>query len=291
MSAAVIEAIGPVDREADPTPVSPEVTETLHGFGDGLVGTITRPLGRTPRSTALVLLNAGLVHRMGPFRLYVQMARRLAAQGYVVLRFDQSGLGDSTLSSRVSDNRKRDEVAAALDLVARETGVTRFVLGGLCSGADDAFNLAPLEPRVAGLLLMDGVGYPTRGHRIRHYLPRLFSPLRVLRFLRRRLGNAPAETLVVGNDDLRDFPSRAEATRRLASLDERGVSTLLLYTGGVASYYNHRRQARECFGKVMRSPRMATEYWPECDHTFYVRAHREKLFAKLADWMSSRFPD
>ena len=40
MSAAVIEAIGPVDREADPTPVSPEVTETLHGFGDGLVGSI-----------------------------------------------------------------------------------------------------------------------------------------------------------------------------------------------------------------------------------------------------------
>src|SRR5690606_5668052 len=136
--------------------------------------------------------NAGLVHRMGPYRLHVQMARRLAAQGYVVLRFDQSGLGDSTLSPRVSDNRKRDELAAALDLVARETGVARFVLGGLCSGADDAFNLAPLERRVVGLMLLDGVGYPTRGHQIRHYLPRLLSPLRVLRYLCRRLGKAPA---------------------------------------------------------------------------------------------------
>ena len=291
MSAAVSQAIEPAGPDAGPSPVSPDMAETLHSFGDGLVGTLVRPLGRRPRRTALVLLNAGLVHRMGPFRLYVQMARRLAAQGYVVLRFDQSGLGDSTLSARVSDNRKRDEVAAALDLVARETGVTRFVLGGLCSGADDAFNLAPLEPRVAGLLLMDGMGYRTRGHRIRHYLPRLLNPLRVLRFLYRRLRNAPADALVVGNDDLRDFPSRAEATRRLASLDERGVSTLLLYTGGVASYYNHRRQARECFGKVMRSPRMATEYWPQCDHTFYVREHREKLFAKLVDWMGTRFPD
>jgi len=291
MSAAVSHPIEPVGPEVDPSPVAPDMAETLHHFGDGLVGTISRPLGRPPRRTALVLLNAGLVHRMGPFRLYVQMARRLAAQGYVVLRFDQSGLGDSTLSPRVSDNRKRDEVAAALDLVAHETGVTRFVLGGLCSGADDAFRLAPIEPRVDGLLLMDGVGYPTRGHRIRHYLPRLLNPLRVLRFLRRRLHKAPAHDVVLGNDDLRDFPSRAEAVRRLASLDERGVSTLLLYTGGVASYYNHRRQARECFGKVMRSPRMATEYWPECDHTFYVRAHREKLFARLVDWMGGRFPD
>ena len=291
MSAAAIEMIEPVDREADSSPARPDTTETLHSFGDGLVGTITRPLGRTPRRTALVLLNAGLAHRMGPFRLYVQMARLLAAQGYVVLRFDQSGLGDSMLSSRASESRKRDEVAAALDLVARETGVTRFVLSGLCSGADDAFNLAPLEPRVAGLLLMDGVGYRTRGHRIRHYLPRLLNPLRVLRYLRRRLRSAQAQELAVGNDDLRDFPSRAEATRRLASLDERGVSTLLLYTGGVANYHNHRRQARECFGKVMRSPRIATEYWPECDHTFYVREHRAKLFARLVEWMCTRFPD
>src|SRR5690606_13527989 len=98
MSAAVIEAIGPVDREAEPTPVSPEVTETLHGFGDALVGTITRPLGRTTRTTALVLLNGGMSHRMGPFWLYVRMARRLAAQGYGVVRLDQSGMGDSTLS-------------------------------------------------------------------------------------------------------------------------------------------------------------------------------------------------
>lgn len=291
MSAAVIQAIEPVGREAEPAPIELEMAETLHGFGEGLVGTISRPLGRTPRGTALVLLNAGLVHRAGPYRLYVQLARHLAALGYVVLRFDQSGLGDSLLSPGVSDNRKRDEVAAALDLVARETGVTRFVLGGLCSGADDAFNLAPLEPRVAGLMLLDGVGYPTRGYRMRHYLPRLLSPLRVLRFLRRHLRRAPAGDEVAGTDDLRDFPSRAEATRRLLSLDERGVDTLLLYTGGVAYYHNHRRQARECFGKVMRSPRMATEYWPECDHTFYVRQHREKLFACLLGWMTTRFPD
>jgi len=291
MTAAVIQAVEPVATQMAPPATAAEVMETLHGFGDGLVGTLSRLPGRAPRRTALVLLNPGLLRRTGPFRLYVQLARRLAAQGFVVLRFDQSGLGDSALSPRVSEHLKRDEIAAAMDLVTRETGVSRFVLGGLCSGADDAFNIAPLEPRVAGIILLDGVSYPTRGHWLRHYLPRLLSPARVLRFLRRRLGGPAAAQAAPGNEDLRDFPRRAEATRRLESLDERGVQALLLYTGGAAYYHNHRRQARECFGKVMRSPRMTTDYWPECDHTFYLRAHREKLFARLAEWMVARFPD
>lgn len=290
MTAAVIQAIEPVASQGSGTR-GPDVAETLHSFGDGLVGTLSRPHGQA-RRTALILLNPGLLRRTGPFRLYVQLARRLAAQGFVVLRFDQSGLGDSQLSSRVSAQRKREDIVAAMDMVARETGVDRFVLGGLCSGADDAFNIAPIEPRVAGVILLDGVSYPTRGHWLRHYLPRLFDPARVLRFLRRRLGKAAAGTVAgAGNEDLRDFPSRAEATRRLESLDERGVHALLLYTGGAAYYHNHRRQARECFGKVMRSPRMNTDYWAECDHTFYVREHREKLFARVTEWMSTRFPD
>lgn len=279
------------DSLASTAGVAAEYEERIHRFGDGLVGVATVPVGRAPRRTALVLLNAGLVHRMGPFRLYVQLARRLAARGHVVLRFDQSGLGDSPLSTRTSESRKRDEVSAAMDLLERETGVRRFVLGGICSGADDSFNIAPDEPRVAGLVLLDGVGYCTRGHRLRHYLPRVLNPARLLRALWRRLGGRRKAPQAVGNDDLRDFPTREEAVRRLQVLDARGAQVLLLYTGGVASYHNHRRQARENFGAVMRSPNMATEYWAECDHTFYVRRHREKLFAYLERWMGARFPD
>ena len=278
-------------QDASATLAGTGYEERVHRFGDGLVGVATVPVGRPPRRTALVLLNAGLVHRMGPFRLYVQLARRLAAQGYVVLRFDQSGLGDSPLSTRTSESRKRDEVAAAMDLLERETGVQGFVLGGICSGADDSFNIAPDEPRVSGIVLLDGVGYRTRGHGLRHYLPRLFNPARLLRALWRRLRRRGDEPRAVGNDDLRDFPDRAEAIRRLQVLDARGAQVLLLYTGGVASYHNHRRQAAENFGAVMRSPNMATEYWVECDHTFYVRRHREKLFAYLEHWMGARFPD
>jgi hypothetical protein len=264
-----------------------DAEESVHVFGENLVGVLTQPPDGPRARAALILLNAGLTHRMGPFRLYVQMARMLAAQGIVVFRFDQSGLGDSALSTRPASRRALDETAAAMDLVTAVTGLREFVLGGLCSGADDAFNIAPAEDRVTGLLLLDGIGFRTTGFRLRHYLPRLLQPGRVWRYASRRLranGEPPASEL----DDFRDFPSPAEAAHRLEALEARGVEALLLYTGGV-DYYNHRRQARECFGRVMRSPRMATEYWPECDHTFYVRAHREKLFLAVSGWMRSRF--
>ena len=64
---------------------------------------------------------------------------------------------------------------------------------------------------------------------------------------------------------------------------------LMLYTGGIERYYNHQRQAKECFGPVMRSPRMSTEYWADCDHTFYARRHRERLSATVVAWMKARY--
>ena len=66
---------------------------TLIGDGKSLVAITTEP----PREaavddpTGIVLVSAGLVHRVGPNRLYVRLARRLAATGCPVLRFDLSG--------------------------------------------------------------------------------------------------------------------------------------------------------------------------------------------------------
>lgn len=276
--------------EARPPADAAGIVETAHVFGDGLVGVLSRPEGPVEGRAALILLNAGMVHRAGPFRMYVQMARALAKAGFAVFRFDQSGLGDSPVSTQASADRKRGEVAAAMDLVARLTGLRKFVLGGLCSGADDAFNIAPHEARVVGLLMLDGVGYPTFGHRLRYYVPRLLNPAKVLRGIlrlaRRREEGGASD---IDPNNFRDFPTREEAIQRFEQLDARGVNALLIHTGGIDRYFNHRRQTVECFGSVMRSPRMTTEYWRDCDHTFYVREHRERLLRTAVEWMRSRF--
>ena len=58
----------------------------LFGEGGGLVGVLTDPPGLAPSRGAggrlgAILLNAGVIHRVGPSRLYVYRARGLAAAG------------------------------------------------------------------------------------------------------------------------------------------------------------------------------------------------------------------
>lgn len=66
------------------------------GSHGGLVGVVCEPdAGPRPDVPAVLLFNVGLNHRVGPGRLNVDLARRLAHSGYATLRFDLSGLGDS----------------------------------------------------------------------------------------------------------------------------------------------------------------------------------------------------
>ena len=89
----------------------------------------------------VIFLNAGVLHRVGPHRLHVLLARRLAAAGFAAVRMDLSGIGDSSpvpsgMSFRASSVA---DVRAAMDGLGSDDGTgARFVLFGLCSGADNA---------------------------------------------------------------------------------------------------------------------------------------------------------
>jgi alpha-beta hydrolase superfamily lysophospholipase len=107
-------------------------------------------LSRTSASTdppIVVMLNAGAIHHVGPNRLYVNLARRLAAKGIPSLRMDLEGLGDSI---RRSDGRENHpypphavaDTRAAIEHLRERFGYRRFVLLGLCSGAHTAFHAA-----------------------------------------------------------------------------------------------------------------------------------------------------
>ena len=72
----------------------------VFGATSSLVGVVTDPVvGARDKEDlpAIILLNAGIAHRVAPHRLYVNMARRFADMGFTVLRFDFSGVGDSPL--------------------------------------------------------------------------------------------------------------------------------------------------------------------------------------------------
>lgn len=261
--------------------------ESMHRFGTGLVGVLHRPAGVTA-DVAVLLLNAGLVDRSGPFRNYVRLGRSLAQAGFAVLRFDQSGVGDSPVSRMAAAERRMRELSAAMTLVAAETGATRFVLAGICAGADDAFVVAGDDPRVAGAVLIDGLAYRTRGFWWRYYLRHRLDPRRWLGFLRaHRHLRVPEPAGDI--DDFRDFPAREDAATRLQDLVRRDVRLLMLFTGGSYTYFNHVGQAAEALGPAAGASQVQVAYWPDCDHTFYLERDRQRLATAFIGWMQAQF--
>ena len=122
-----------------------------------LVGVASLPDPSMAQRCGVVLLNAGLVHRVGPARLWVTLARRLSALGHPALRLDFSGIGDSpdaTDSARF-ETRAAREACAAMDALGELAQVQRFALIGLCSGAEIAFKAALEDSRVCALVLVN----------------------------------------------------------------------------------------------------------------------------------------
>ena len=113
-----------------------------------LVGVVTEPDSVDESDKpAFLLLNAGFIHRVGPNRVYVKIARCLSELGYTVLRFDLSGIGDSQASTSSESHWQRslNETRNAMDYLRDSRQVEKFVAFGICSGADLAYSLATRE--------------------------------------------------------------------------------------------------------------------------------------------------
>ncbi len=249
-------------------------------------------VGEGTAATGVILLNAGLVHRVGPFRLSVELARHLGTAGYPTLRFDLTTLGDSSAAgvAETPDEQVRRDVDDAMELLASETGCTRFVLVGLCSGAANAHLVAASDPRVVGAVFLDGHAYPTMGFHLRHYLPRLRDPRRVVRFLgrkRRDRGAAGGEA-----DFQARRPARSQVRADLADMLARGTRLNFIFSGGASGYFNHPRQLLECFGRgVGRHPGLHVHWLADADHTYSLMEDRRQLATLVGDWMREQFPE
>jgi pimeloyl-ACP methyl ester carboxylesterase len=280
----------------------------LFGAARGLVGVLTEPAADVTADVAdrpaVVLLNAGLLPRFGPFRLWVKLARRLAADGFPVLRFDLSGIGDSEgrKGALSFEETAQEDVRQALDHLERARGHRRFVLMGLCSGADNSFQAALRDERVVGLVLMDGYAYRTpefyarylarrlvRGRSWRRLgqvaLDRVTAPLPPA--LRARLGHEPAGAVP---DYVRAFPPREEVAAGLQRLVDRGVRLYAIYTSGMGDFYNHRAQLLHSFPDVRFHDRLALDYFAESNHTFTELRSQIALVEAVSRWARRAFP-
>ncbi|HKW35893.1 MAG TPA: alpha/beta fold hydrolase [Candidatus Acidoferrum sp.] len=130
----------------------------LFGETRSLIGIMTHPrTGDGSRKPGVILLNPGIVHRVAPGRLYVKLARALAAVGCAVLRFDFSGIGDSGVRhDHLPFNKSAvRETQDAMNWLSATKGIEHFILLGGCSGAQVALRTACCDARVVDAILMN----------------------------------------------------------------------------------------------------------------------------------------
>jgi dienelactone hydrolase len=269
------------------------MTEKVFRFGpsESLLGVLTEPANVAP-APAVLWLNAGMVHHVGPFGWYVTLARRFAELGLLSFRIDVSGVGESPNRSdkRPAEERAAQDVRDAMDFLARKRQVERFVLIGVCSGAIISHRVAAGDTRVVGAAMFDGYAYRTRGFYLRHYGRRLFrasSWVGAAKKLVPALAAHKPEPVYLTGEYFLHFPPLEQARADLVLMLERGVQCLFLYTGGVADlHFNHRRQFREMFGDLdPTGQRLQVEYQAQADHLYSAHAHRQQMFGRVETWM------
>lgn len=275
-------------------------------FGEnrGLVGIITEPKKSNSHAhIGIILLNAGMVHRIGPFRLNTLLARTLANSGYTVLRFDLSGIGDSELSISTSSNEEQavNDIGHAIDYLKQANQTKSFILIGLCTGADNAHKAAIKYNEVKGAIYLDGYAYPTPRFYIKRYLPVLLNPRRfihalwsIIKLIVLRVPLYPPDPLAQAEGEptnlfVWNLPLKEKTLKELQSLIKRNVELCCIFTSGSIRQYNYRGQFKESFRKIDFGDKLQVHLFEEMDHTYILTEDREKLIRTIVDWVGVRF--
>jgi pimeloyl-ACP methyl ester carboxylesterase len=279
------------------------MSELSIGFGadDGLIGTVTLPEAPTAAADiGFVLFNAGVIHRVGPHRINVRLARQLAARGIPSIRFDLMGHGDSArIAGRHSfEAQAVIDVRAAMDALGSAANIDRFAIFGLCSGAYHGYATALADERVVGLLMLDAYRYPTYKTHLYHYLKALRQQhllRRVVGFLHRRAASLGRHVRPPASDRAAEqpapelgrvnfIPTKAEFAAGLKVLLGRGVKIAMIYSGGELRNYNYQNQFRDTFAPFGIGDRIPAVFLPDIDHQASTLTDQAELMRLILAW-------
>ena len=293
----------------------------------GVISAPTEPV--SPDAPIIVLLNAGSTYRVGPNRLNVQLARRLASEGFRCLRIDLSGLGDSLASSEDRENdpypatafRDIDRIIGELQ---QQHGVRRVVLAGLCSGAYAAFQAAAQihNPALVESVLMNPLTFfwkegmtlndsPTKELRSFHYYQSVaIDPKKWLKLLsgRSKIGVRGAISMVfqryrrrkstAANSPSSDcsplfalsHPQKEDLRGDLDRIEHAGRHLAMFFSESDPGYDILTYHAKLKAHDLQKRGHLTIEFIEEADHTFTVAAARGDLIDRLVRHLHQRYP-
>jgi hypothetical protein len=283
----------------------PDVNATPLLLGEtGLFGIRTSPTDQAS-SLGLILLNAGMLPSVGPFRMNVELADAMSRLGTTALRLDQSGKGESPVRPELTpaDAALLDYDEAFANL--RRCGVEGTIIAGLCSGAVDALQIAAARESVVGLVLLDGYVEQTlrwhfhhRANRAALQTRRIFSrlsnaismgPRGAIERMKRKLEADSVETEAPILTDYRDWET-LDLRSSYAQVLDRGVKILSIFSGTFPPY-NHHGQMASFLGSDTDTHNLTEVFLQQADHTYTNTLCRRHLLETVCGWFSREFPE
>ena len=268
------------------------------GKPTALAAVIAEPDEVRPEQPAIIILNSGVMHHVGTCRISVLIARALAEAGYLSVRFDFSGIGDSETrrGDKPFEQTALEESTEVMDYLQRRRKVSKFILYGLCSGADGSFEVAKVDDRVVGLIQIDAFCYKTPAWYLVHYGSKIASASawRTLfkRLFSRRAGAqvdaldaAAEEDFVELPSYVREFPPRQVVAEGLKKICAKGVHIYNFFTGE-AKEINHQQQYRKSFSDVDFANLLKVDYLPSATHIVTGKDDQKFIVDAIRNWVS-----
>jgi len=216
--------------------------ETVVNLGatDPIFGLLTEACDRADAARpapALLLLNAGAVHHIGPNRLYVQIARHLAARGFKVVRMDLPGLGDSPAKPGLPEHQIYPDhperlILQAIESVRRDLGSTEIHCAGICSGAYHSLKAAVAGAPLASVIPINPLTFFWKPE-MSLEAPAFRDTAEVMRYRRTALSAKSLRKLFTGQVDLVNLATifARFALRRVRSIVRRIARALGIAMG------------------------------------------------------------
>jgi pimeloyl-ACP methyl ester carboxylesterase len=295
----------------DPACAEPLVEEAcVFAAAVPLFGIETRRRDADDRARTIVLLNSGAVHRIGPNRLYVTLAREWATLGYRVIRLDVSGTGDSGVlpTRRVADPYSSAHPDDVRQLVARlrtETPAMHLTLAGLCSGAYLSFTAARLGVPVERIVMINPLTFYWHdgdtlenlpvGHfaEVGYYASAMRDAVRWRRLLSGR-SNLTSVVAMVARESLRQVrnvvehvlqtsaPGGDDLAGDLTRMVERGLSAAFVFSEADPGRRLLEAQAGDTTRQLLQRRLIVMPLIAGADHTFSHSSYRSDLRCALS---------
>ena len=284
-----------------------------------LRGSLHRPAPSEEGDTAIVILNQGPLDRSGAHRLSVKCARRWAARGYPVLRFDARGVGDSEgdwaipengapikmLYKNIEEGAWTLDTRAAIDHLCAATSARNIVLAGVCGGAVSALHAAAEHPAVVGVIM---VGMPVRPwaaigidsivasqveHEAKGYVKKLGKWYAWRRFFTGEsdyrvlwgIGSRYVRERVFGASNDQPKSLNASMLRSFRAVQGAGKRMLFVFPENDYLWVEFRDLFLPTFND---RPPFDLHIVPGANHTFTEVAWQEQLFSILENWLQSQ---